>query len=63
MAQSEEQLKALGDAIREQNQNQGSAMTELVFDPMTGEFKQVPKGTATGPGQVVTEMTDKGFAF
>lgn len=37
-------------------------MTELTFNPLTGEFEQRPKGSSTGTGEVVTTMTEKGFA-
>lgn len=59
---TERELNKLGESVRDQGINQESALTDLVFDPSTGEFKQVPKGTKTGPGDVVTEMTEKGFA-
>lgn len=52
--------ESLGEGVKDMRQ--GRTMTDLVFDPVTGEFKQVPKGTQTGPGDVVTEMTRKGFA-
>lgn len=58
---TEKELDKLGEGIKSQRQG-GSALTDLVFDPATGEFKQVPKGTQSGPGDVVTEMTEKGFA-
>ncbi len=54
-------LEKLGEEIKAQSY-EGSTMMDLVFDPITGDFKQVPKGTKTGPGEVVTEMTKKGFA-
>jgi hypothetical protein len=38
-------------------------MKDLVYDPVTGDFRQVPRGTHHGNGDVVTEMTDKGFAL
>lgn len=44
-------------------QSEGSSMKDLVFDPVTGEFKQVQKNSTNFTGDVVTEMTDKGFAF
>lgn len=59
---TEFELDKLGESVKSQRQNGGSALTDLVFDPTTGEFKQVPKGTQSGPGDVVTEMTEKGFA-
>ena len=49
----------LGEEVRKQGQ--GTAMTELVFNPETGEFEQRPIGTA-GEGDVVTDMTKGGFA-
>lgn len=49
----------LGEEVKKQGE--GTAMTELVFDPQSGEFVQRPKGTA-GTGEVVTKMTEEGFA-
>lgn len=43
-------------------QGRGDSMMDLVFDPETGEFKQVDKGTQVDQGQVVTGMTEDGFA-
>ena len=37
-------------------------MQDLVFNPVTGEFEQRPRGTH-GAGDVVTDMTKDGFAF
>ena len=37
-------------------------MTQLVYNPNTGEFEQVARGSAH-VGDVVTEMTEKGFAL
>lgn len=48
-----------GEQVRQQGQ--GIAMTELVFNPTTGDFEQKPIGTA-GEGDVVTDMTKGGFA-
>lgn len=59
---TEKELSQLGESVRDQGIRQESALTDLVFDPTTGEFKQVPKGTQSDPGDVVTEMTEKGFA-
>lgn len=56
-----QELRALGEGIREQGQNQGHSMKDLVFDPITGDFVLVDKGTAH-EGDIVTEMTEKGFA-
>jgi hypothetical protein len=35
---------------------------DLEFDPATGQFKQVSKFGLRGDGDIVTEMTSKGFA-
>ena len=48
-----------GEEVRKQGQ--GTSFNELGFDPASGEFYQCPKGTAA-PGQVVTKMTEDGFA-
>jgi len=38
-------------------------MTELVFNPQTGEFEQRAQGSATNGGEeIVTQMTEGGFA-
>lgn len=36
--------------------------TALEFDPSTGQFKSVSKLGSHGDGDIVTEMTEKGFA-
>lgn len=36
--------------------------TALEFDPTTGQFKTVPKLGKHDAGDIVTEMTEKGFA-
>lgn len=59
---TDNQLDSLAEDVRDEGYNQSGSMKDLVFDPVTGEFRQVPKGTHTGPGEVVTEMTNKGFA-
>lgn len=48
-----------GEQVR--RQGEGTAMTELVFNPVTGDFEQRPSGTS-GAGEVVTAMTKDGFA-
>ena len=35
---------------------------DLQFDPATGQFKTVSKFGTHGDGDIVTEMTSKGFA-
>ena len=37
-------------------------MMNLVYDPVSGDFRQVPKGEMCVVGDIVTEMTEKGFA-
>ena len=57
-----EELNTLSEEVREEGLHQGNSMKDLVFNPVTGDFEQVPRGTYRGPGDVVTEMTEKGFA-
>jgi hypothetical protein len=57
--------KDLGTAVREQGglKKTTGTMSELVFDPVTGEFVVKDKGAALSEGEeVVTEMTNNGFA-
>ena len=55
-------LNSLAEDVREEGYNPESSMKDLVFDPVTGEFRQVARGSETGEGEIVTEMTNKGFA-
>ena len=57
-----EELNRMSEEVREEGLNQGSSMKDLVFDPVTGDFRQVERGSHRGEGDVVTEMTNKGFA-
>lgn len=59
---TDQQLNNLAEDVRTEGYNPSGSMKDLVFDPLSGEFKQVRKGSATGSGEVVTEMTNKGFA-
>ena len=60
MAQSFEQM---GNDVRTQGGQGTGTMSELVFNPSTGEFETVAQGTITnGEGMIVTEMTKEGFA-
>ena len=59
---SNEELNRMSEEVREEGLNQGSSMKDLVFDPVTGDFRQVERGSHRGEGDVVTEMTNKGFA-
>lgn len=52
------ELEQIGETIKE-HQHQKDWGTDLEFDPITGEFKQVPKGTGTDDGIMIT---DDGFA-
>ncbi len=57
---TQKDLNELGTMVRQQGY-EGTTMMDLVFNPETGDFEQVPKGT-THEGDVVTEMTKDGFA-
>ena len=60
MAQSLEQM---GNDVRTQGGQGTGTMSELVFNPATGEFETVAQGSATsGSNMIVTEMTKEGFA-
>ena len=59
---NEQQLNNLAEDVREQGLSQAASMKDLVFDPVTGDFRQVPHGSQAGEGDIVTEMTNKGFA-
>lgn len=52
--------KAFGEEIRKQGE--GTSSKKLMFDPVTGQFKQASKLNPFAAGDVVTEMTEKGFA-
>lgn len=59
------ELNNLGEEVRRQGRPEeaGRSMKDLVFDPETGEFKQVSRGdNPAGEGDVVTQMTKDGFA-
>lgn len=56
-----QEQEIFGEVIRDQGLNQGHCMKDLVFDPVSGDFVLVDKGSAH-EGDVVTEMTEKGFA-
>jgi hypothetical protein len=60
MAQNLEQM---GENIRVQGGQGSGDMTELVFNPLTGEFETRAQGSGLSDGEMnVTEMTDEGFA-
>lgn len=61
MAQSLEQM---GNDVRVQGGQGTGTMSELVFNPATGEFETVAQGfTPSDSNMIVTEMTKEGFAF
>lgn len=61
MAQS---LEEMGNDVRTQGGQGTGTMSELVFNPTTGEFETVAQGSVTsGTDMIVTEMTKEGFAF
>lgn len=56
------EAERFGEEIRRQGRPEtGRSMMDLVYDEVTGEFKQVPRGEHAN-GTVVTEMTEQGFA-
>ena len=63
MPMTNEELNRLGQEVRKQGgQGSGVSTKDLVFDPETGEFKQVLKTEKPASGEVVTRMTEEGFA-
>ena len=52
--------RAFGEEIKKQGE--GTSSKKLMFDPKTGQFAQVSKMNTFAAGEVVTEMTEKGFA-
>ena len=59
---NERKLNNLSENVRKQGLGENT-MTDLVYDPVTGEFKQVSKAESPGQGEVVTRMTEEGFAL
>ena len=60
MTNSERNLDSIADAAKK-IQDGTNPMTDLVFNPVTGEFEQRLRGTAND-GDVVNEMAKIGFA-
>ena len=61
MTQSFEQM---GNDVRTQGGQGSGTMSELVFNPVTGEFETRAPGSGTADEvMIVTEMTKEGFAF
>lgn len=52
--------RAFGEEVRKQGE--GTSSKKLMFDPKTGQFKQASKFNPFAAGEIVTEMTEKGFA-
>lgn len=53
----------MGEDIRILNGQSTGTMTELVFNPLNGEFETRPQGSSLGTGELnVTEMSEEGFA-
>lgn len=57
---SKQGLSDLATDVR--NINYGNSIKELVFNPETGDFEACTRGTSHGSGEIVTEMTEGGFA-
>lgn len=56
------ELEQMGNDVRIQGGQGTSTMSELVFDPTTGEFETIAQGSKTDESNmVVTEMTMDGF--
>ena len=62
MKMNDNELSALADSVREQGLKQEASMTQLVYDSQTGEFRQITRGTQPLTGEIVTDMTENGFA-
>ena len=58
---NQQEHQEFGEVIRDQGQKPGHSMKDLVFDPISGDFILVDKGSAQ-EGDIVTDMTEKGFA-
>ena len=56
-----QEINQMAEEVHNQNHS-GSKMSNLVFNKETGEFNQVPADQPVGTGEIVTQMTDKGFA-
>lgn len=60
---NDEQLNNLAENVREEGHNPATAGTDLVYDPVSGEFRTVPRGHVPSHGETVTEFTKGGFAL
>ena len=59
---NEQELVKFGEQIKEQGENQGHTMMDLVFDPISGDFKQVPKGNHHVGDFVMVKITESSSA-
>lgn len=56
-------LEKMGEDIRVQGGQGHGDMTELVFNPITGEFETRAPGSSLSTGEMnITDMTNEGFA-
>lgn len=63
MPMTNQELIELGLEVRKQGgQGSETSIKDLVFDPESGEFKQVVKRVDPTSGEIVTRMTEEGFA-
>ena len=64
MGKKENDIEAFGEDVKRQGEATGLDLfgKDLEFDPATGQFKQVSKFGLRSDGDIVTEMTSKGFA-
>lgn len=58
---NEDKTNKIAKVVRDM-QN-GNTITDLVYNPVTGEFDEAPRGITHGAGEVVTDMTRDGFAL
>lgn len=56
----EQKINKVAQVVKDTQQ--GNTITDLVFNPNTGEFEEAPYGLVHGSGEVVTDMTKDGFA-
>ena len=46
MKMSNYELNTLAESVREQGLSQEASMTQLVYDPTSGEFRQIARGSS-----------------
>jgi len=56
------ELNKMAEDVRKEGYEPSSSRTDLVFDPATGEFRTVSRGTTPSVGDTVTQFTEGGFA-